>query len=399
MARAKRNSLVALAGSYTKYTTAFLNFKHTPVTRWQCLPSSGFSCKFRSKIQNKASTSLWSHHCDEDEIIPFIYNVEDESSILQTPSPAKSTWNPEDDWSLLSDSFFETYSFRGEYDEVITDADLLLAEQKDLLSSIPYDQDWEPSVNDDPSSHDDTYIKDSTDLFVENAIETIVNQLDYHEEVPLYDTVALGLESTREGITHDDEMVYMIRCNQSPEQLLLSQGKVLPELTRKEKYAAKLLFEMQIGASIQPKMTPFFESGVNNIFSQHSVQAHGGEAVMDRNGMAQWMTKCLNYESNSGGIRIGSFDNAISWLLSRYCRSNGSGQLTLEEFSTLYLECAWIGYLNDARTNKELMLKNGKYHPVPPIDSSVIVRDRKNTEQLLEDASLSIIWRDLEAHG
>jgi hypothetical protein len=237
---------------------------------------------------------------------------------------------------------------------------------------------------------------------VENAIEAIVNQLDYHEEVPLYDTRVLDLENPQEESTHDDEMVHMIRCNQSPQQLLLSQGKVLPELTRKEKYAAKFLLEMQrgAGAPIQPKMTPFFESGVKTIFSQHSVQADDREAVvMDRNGIAQWMTKCLSYDPNSGDIRIGSHDNGISLLLSRYCGNNGSGRLTLEEFSTLYLECAWIGYLNDARMNKELMLKDGKYHPIPSIENSVIVRDRKNTEQLLKDASLTIVWRDFEAHG
>jgi hypothetical protein len=63
------------------------------------------------------------------------------------------------------------------------------------------------------------------------------------------------------------------------------------------------------------------------------------------------------------------------------------------------LESAWVGYINDMRKKNEVIIVDGRFHPVPSIDGAVLIKDRKNTDAFLKDASLSIIWRDLEAHG
>lgn len=340
---------------------------------------------------------------DVDEITPAIIFSED-TTILKT-EPSHSTWNLEDDWTKLSGTYSDASHFKGQYDKPSSEEDLLLAaEQFDILKKKKLGTNWEPSA-DVPILHDDTYIEDDADRFVDDAVETILNHLDYDDAVALYDTGEFSSPVASDEDQHDDEMVHMIRCNQSPGKLLLAQGKVLSELTHEEKYAARFLFENLevIGLmSQQPKMTSFFENAVQSIFNKYSLRGQDSEDVMDRNGLAKWMTKCLSYDLSSSthdskGVKIGRSDNSISMFLSRYC-SNRLGQLTLHEFTILYLEHAWVGYLNDARRNKDLTLNNGKYHPVPSTRESVIIKDRKNTERFLQDASMSIIWRDLEAH-
>lgn len=388
MARFHRNTLLIFVAGTANPVSAFVIINGAHLIRQQ---------------HSKEHIIIRASHSNADETISYIFTEED-SSILQTPSLSQSTWNAEDDWTKLSSTYSDASDFRGEYDKSVGEADLLLAAQYDVLKKKKFGKDWEPSVTDAPTLHDDSFIRDDTDKFVDHAVETILNHLDYGDgDVALYDT-KLSLEAADED-HHDDEMVYMIRCNQTPEQLLLSQGKMLPELTDKEKYTAEFLFENpSYDMSMPPKMTPFFKDAVRKIFDQYAEKDGHTSKVMDRNGMAKWMTRCLSYDpslaaNDSNRVKIGPHDNSISAFLSRYCHNNGSGQLTFDDFSTLYLESAWIGFINDARKNSEVVFKDGKYHPVPPIHDSVIVKDRKNTEQFLKDASLSIVWRDLEAHG
>ena len=91
--------------------------------------------------------------------------------------------------------------------------------------------------------------------------------------------------------------------------------------------------------------------------------------------------------------------------------------MTYSEFHDLYLEATWAGYVNDI-VRKRITLndddddedddddssggddRNRRRYRIPPPESGVIFVGRKNTERMiLGGASLSIVWRDLEAHG
>jgi hypothetical protein len=345
---------------------------------------------------------IYNTHSDDSKL-DIIGSFGYDDDILSSP---QSNWGAEDDWHALSGTSNSAYMFRGDYD-VIDAADRLLVEHDSILKSRRAEE-WEPSTSDGSSTQEEvtSFVKENTDQFVDDAVEMIVNQLDYEEDVALYDTKSSEslLSSQNE---QDEELIFMIRCNQSPQQFLISQGRALSELTAEEKYSAEFLFEKVNGQDImisqqQPEMTLFFKNAVRNIFNRYSTKDEGTDAFMDRNALANWMTTCLSYDlslDHSRPIHIGPHDSGISVSLSRYCLNNGSGRLTFDEFITLYHESSWVGYLNDARNRKDVVLVNGRYHPVPSMEDSFIVKDKMNTNQFLRDASLSIIWRDLEAHG
>ena len=274
------------------------------------------------------------------------------------------------------------------------------------------------------------------------AVEIISSHLDYQEAdgVQLYDTAATTASSSpsprdSEEIREDGEIALMVRCNQSPDRLLISQGRALPELTDDVKYAANFLLEGVVKSSIdfeenndnddegppstlplRPRATAFFEGAVSRMFDAHSIRVEsGGQAdddggttdmeVMDKEGLARWMTTCiyspllLAASSSSSGSRggrspsIGPYDQSVSAILSRYSHSHGSGRLTLEEFHALYLEVAWAGYVHDVIETRAVV-------PMPSIEEAILIEGRKNTERMvLSQASVSLVWRDLEAHG
>ncbi len=294
----------------------------------------------------------------------------------------------------------------------------------------------------------------------------------------------------------DEEIAYMIRCNASPKRLLISQGRALPELTNVMKYNPKFLLVedkkikmieehtkdnddiimdvdrtgsgslLLLQNPLLPMATPYFLNAIETIFNAYALQHQldegedkevgdqhkiivGDDAgcttaptittletnkVLDRSGLARWMTKCISsplavsssllssssspkssQTTTTTTITIGPYDPSISILLSRYSNIHGSGRLTLSEFQTLYLEIAWVGYIRDVTQKKILVTKdaNQYYQKITSSRSSsssstmidggddvgVIVTGRKNTEKLLKHASLALVWRDLEAHG
>ena len=127
----------------------------------------------------------------------------------------------------------------------------------------------------------------------------------------------------------------------------------------------------------------------------------GDTKILDRKALAKWMTKC--FDSSLPGSRqltIGAHDTGISAILSRYSNTHGSGRLTYDEFTNLYLEIAWSGFIHDVRKNKAKYLASGtgKFQ-TPSTDVGVLFQGKKNTEGILKEATLELVWRDLEAHG
>jgi len=380
-------------------------------------------------------------HASDDEsstIDPSdIYN-----DLSNLPSPPSSSWGVGDDWSSLSNNPAATspntfVSSSPGYD-AMEEAARILEEQNDIMSE------WgaETSDSDDASSPNksdssSTYIKDSVDGFVEDAIEIIASNMDYNEPegVQLYDTKSSISSPPTKNSSADsklgqsnefdeDEMAFMIRCNQSPEQFLISQGRALPELTEEMKYSPKFLLQQASAVDdseekgdlpLQPKATPFLKEAVQKIFDTYAVEVEElhtcryveeegkiSRRVLDREALAKWMTTCISspLTDSRKSYSIGPHDQSISAILGRYSQSHGSGRLTLEEFQALYLEVAWAGYIRDIIQKTEIVGQDCRpaNNQPPSPNMGVIMQGRKNTEKILKQASLALVWRDLEAH-
>ena len=290
-------------------------------------------------------------------------------------------WGQSDDWSALSTAASSSVSVPASYDydlgsdlDILEAADELLDEQQLVLS------DSNTEVDD----------------FVENAVDVISGHFDGSSV--LYDTESSIAASIGDRVhDEDDEIAHMIRCNKSPSQLLIEQGRALPELTNEIKYSAEHLLTKPATDSdppviLQPVMTPFFEQSVRRIFEEYASGALS-HRFMDRAAIAEWMSTCLSHsqDGNTQPVSVGSHDTGVSALLSRYSLAHGAGRLTLAEFHTLYLEVAWVGYLKDLR-------EQGKYQ-FRSLSAVAITANRKNSDALLKGATLPVVWRDLEAHG
>mmetsp|Transcript_64 Transcript_64/g.98 ORF Transcript_64/g.98 Transcript_64/m.98 type:complete len:651 (-) Transcript_64:112-2064(-) len=346
-------------------------------------------------------------HATEETIDSF--NVYDDDNIMNPSTSSQKQWDVADDWSNLSvDNAVSTYS---PSDLNVMDEAAHILQNHAEFSNI---SDWEASDDNGSSSTASSLGHEAatttkTDDFVAIAVDTIAGNLDYNEPggVQLYDTVS-SINAQIERDHEADEISFMIRCNQSPEQFLIDQGRALPELTDEIKYSSEFLFEkvsMGLDQSpelpLRPKMTPFFQRGVKKMFEKHSDLKSGDKKVLDRKALARWMSTCVNSSlPASRQLKIGAHETGISAVLSRYSQRHGSGRLTYDEFENLYLEVAWSGFVRDVRENKAKYLANGKgQFQTPSADVGVLFHGKKNTEGILKEATLELVWRDLEAHG
>jgi hypothetical protein len=204
--------------------------------------------------------------------------------------------------------------------------------------------------------------------FVEDAIESISNNLDYNDPddlVGLYDayssTSAASAIPTRttvgdnrmkkamkDGMKEEEEIALVVRCHRSPQGLLVEQGKALPELTVAMKYSPRHLLMSTISDDddddddkgmmlpLKPKATPFLDDAIRRIFRTYST---GGmdDDIMDRDAIAKWMTTCISSPlppppisttvtttsssslvvANMAIENIGPYDRDVSAVLSR----------------------------------------------------------------------------------
>eukprot|EP00986_Skeletonema_menzelii_P013294 scaffold7621_cov152-Skeletonema_menzelii.AAC.7 len=357
-----------------------------------------------SKTPNNGNVIFTLHATDETI---DSYNFYDNDNINNPSTSSQTQWGVADDWSKLSvDNAGTTYSHSDL--NVMDEAAQILQHQAEF-SNI---QEWEEASDDISgstvnSSGNQPRPTSKTDDFVTAAVDTIANHFDYNDGVQLYDTPS-SMNAPIERDQEADEISFMIRCNQSPEQFLIDQGRALPELTNDMKYSPEFLFEkvsMGSGQSthlpLQPKMTTFFRNGVKQMFDDHSVMEFGGKKILDRGALSRWMSKCFNSSlPASRQLTIGAHDTGISAILSRYSNTHGSGRLAYDEFSNLYLEVAWSGFIHDVRENKAKYRASGKgQFQTPSTDVGVLFQGKKNTEGILKEATLELVWRDLEAHG
>ena len=359
-------------------------------------------------VQKYCAHDVSKRAASEDPIDDIFYA----STPLSTSNQANQ-WGIGDDWLALSADTAAIKSYSSDYD-IMNEAAQLMQDQEEQFS-----HQWETASDGDDNISSENQentkaIKHPSDDFVENAVDMIAGNMDYNEPggVQLYDTISstnTNSQSKRDlkQKIEEDELSFMIRCNQTPTQLLIKKGRALPELTDEIKYSVEYLLEkvsmadLDQSLKLQPKMTKFFRRGVRKMFDTHSVkEVSTGLKILDREALSKWMSTCITSPlQNSSKHKIGAHDNSISVLLSRYSKTHGSGRLTYDEFNDLYLEVAWSGYVRAVRENKANYLSNDVSYKIPSADEGVLIQGKKNTEHLLKEASIELIWRDLEAYG
>lgn len=389
--------------------------------------------------------------------------VDDDDDNLLTTTTTSTTWDVADDWNSLSSSAVLSGIFAlNDNENNIDDAAGSAARRWESSSPIENDdEDYTMDQRSGATLGIIMNIKGSD--FVEEVIESISNNLDYNDPddlVGLYDaypstsTSAMSTSRTttmttidnngikksmKDVMKEEEEIALVVRCDRSPIGLLVEQGKALPELTVAMKYSPRhLLMSTTISDDddddgmvlpLTPKTTSFLGDAVRRIFHTYSTEGMDDD-IMDRDAIAKWMTTCISSPlppppistiattttssssvvANMAIDNIGPYDRDVSAVLSRYSHKFGSGRLTLSEFGDLYLEAAWAGYINDI-THKRISLNDDvdntddvnetqRRYRFPSPNVGILFQDRKNTEgMILKQASLSIVWRDLEAHG
>ena len=355
----------------------------------------------RGVFKTRSIDSSTSLHATEETVDSLDFF---EDNFVYPPTSQQAQWDISDDWSKLSrDNVVSAYS---PSDFAVMDQANQILQDHAEFSNI---NDWQVTIDDNANTSNlGSQVETTTEIddLVANAIETITCNFDSESDgVQLYDTMS-SLSTKVEPDYEADEISLMIRCNQTPQQFLIDQGRALPVLTNEMKYSAGFLFEKSSDSAgslqlpLHPKMTNFFKHGVKQMFNTYSVHS-GGEQILDRNAIAKWMETCVNSSHQTPKkLKIGAHDTSISALLSRYSNTHGSGRLTCAEFQNLYCEVAWSGYVRDIRENKVKYQTDSKSpFQTPSADVGVLFHDKKNTVAILKEASIELVWRDLEAHG
>lgn len=160
----------------------------------------------------------------------------------------------------------------------------------------------------------------------------------------------------------DHEIALLVRCNQDPKNFLISQGRLIPELTDAERFDLKQLLD----TNFQP--TDFFLWAVCAMFDQHrrSQRINGDDtthSVLDGNGVAAWMEKCW-------GEPVGLHEPRVTRVLAQFGRA---GFLTKDDFVRMYVS-ALTGGAEGSFRSLEMLAKQR---------SEVI----------------QTVWQDLSRHG
>ena len=278
-------------------------------------------------------------------------------------------WGIGDNWSNLSDNSSQTGLFDLNQDPALEAA-------KFIESQLALQQ------NDKEQSHPSSEASVEND-WVQDVIDDIHSPIVSPNEPALYDT-RRNFDEYSETIHFEDKLAteigLLIRCNESPDEMLVMEGRALPELKDADKYSPfhllKKVDEEEDGESLETdyaivggyKPTQFFYNAISSMFQNHC--SNDDQSAMTSEGIASWMSQSL------GGSKVGMFDKRVGAVLSRYS-THGSGVLTLRQFIHLYMD-ATVGDVNvvEKRRNKKLMQK-----------------------VKLEQPTLKSVWRDLQNHG
>jgi len=281
--------------------------------------------------------------------IPFVIVLSAESS----------SWSPGDDWGLKSKQEHQSRTL----------------ETKDIFMQ---DIVARAAIRMEESRREQNM--EEPDEFLTRAIEFI-----HHAEGEVQsgsDTSSAStktiLEATRQAEQEELEIAMMIRCNDKPQQILLNNNKVLPDLDPLERDDIQQLVTNQDDKWVA---TPFLKLATSQVFERHArrrttdqVDAENQEnnqLIMDRGAIRDWLQQSLGEEEDR---YIGQFDSRIATLISMYGTSMYGSSATVER-------CGF--------TLQNLL---GLY-------VSALVGDGNPKKIKYREEELRMVWRDLRNHG
>ena len=289
-----------------------------------------------------------------------------------------AAWSPADDWSRLS-SESEAIDTSALLDADLTgeaarkmeaEADLAAA---DLAAMEP---NFDGSSTGGGSSSPE-------DALVAEAIETIQNSMVDPSDPPLYDSPSsfVDYQASEDAAERAAaEIGLLIRCNESPQELLVEQGRALPELTDESRYDWRQMCQLVDKEDDGPeryKTTDFFDLAVMQMFHEHATDITADDGadvtVLGAAGVASWLTKSLGDETY---VAVGQHSKEVNTIVARY-GAYGTGYLTEDQFHRLYVDA---------------------------IVSAVDVEQKKVAKKIAGNQKMTMvtvasIWRDLRNHG
>jgi ferredoxin len=217
--------------------------------------------------------------------------------------------------------------------------------------------------------------EDPADALVREAIDALqLNDVD-PSDPPLYDGMYPRDSPAHafEGEEAAREIGLLIRCNESPEDLLVAAGRALPPLTEEERLDPAQLVVVERGKESKQegtyRTTAFFDLAVAQMFHEHA----DDEAALGATGVARWLSQSL------GNELVGGYDRRVMAIISRY-GTYRSGVLTEGQFHRLYVDSivAAMGQLEHKPAKRRASWKK---------------------EVKVKQPTLESIWRDFRNHG
>jgi len=273
-------------------------------------------------------------------------------------SSTATSWSEADDWSQLS-----LESERIDTSKIYN---------QDLAWNAAQDYEKDFSGEFEESSEEDVWMTSIVDDIHDNSHYA---EGDDGEYISLFDSQFEEDTNTEDesssGNDLEDmssEIAMLVRCNENPDDLLISEGRAYAPLTEQEKNDVFQLVQIKDDKLVA---TEFFRDAVAKIFHQHAVaDVMDGVLSLDRRGVSRWMTQALTSEDH--GRQVSPHDRRVLQALSDH-GSYGSGRLLEEDFQNLYLKTI-VGT-----------------HP----DKKVSWKRHLALRQTFVDA----VWRDLRNHG
>jgi len=268
-----------------------------------------------------------------------------------------SSWSVTDDWSRLSEEH-PSNALPDSGDIFNTDMAFMAAQAIESASS----EDELGAVSED-------------DVLIGESVDIVHNHGMFYEEgdPALYDT---SFDEYTKTINFEndmgDEISMLVRCNEYPEEMLVSEGRALAPLTTDEKDDSSQLFVVDDTDGTY-QQTDFFHDAVSLMFQEHSEFVPGLEMkVLKPQGVASWMTKSLGDEEHG---TVGPHDRRVGITIAKF-GTYGTGYMTEADFQQMYLSIA-------TKSNGTVKKPVTHYSAIKKVDQP----------------TLKSIWRDIRNHS
>lgn len=249
---------------------------------------------------------------------------------------AERSWSIDDDWSRLSDNESASSLPSSGEDMARTAAAAMEEPIQEILSE------------------EDQWIYNSVEGINDSALDSETPEIAIYDAPG--DAVQISMEDHMGG-----EIAMLVRCNESPDEMLIAEGRALAPLTEEARNDVTQLFKHDSNNGGR-EISDFFRNAIRVMFQQHSTL----DETMKAAGVASWMSTSLQ-------SHVGAHDKRVLETISRFS-DYGTGYLTVDNFEEIYVAALTAAL---EVSNKVVNSRNG----------------------LKAQHTISTIWRDIRNHN